>query len=481
MRPVLLLLLFALPAPAARELDLDGIVRNVGRRTANRIVKLARELERDELHAAAARCYRAIHEFNPDNAFARAKLGYRRDKQGWRLDPKLAKEVEALTDADPELAATRLADLEAIREEHTRELIRVCVRYGELDERRRILEPLLRVKPRRVDLHEALEHVKIGENYARPGLVDMVRAMPSRLQAWRGIAEESVRVRASVLTTPLPGIEETLKFYVAAGCEVGSSLQDSLAMAGSVARTQTLLGRLLGGEVATWKPLTVVFLDPKSYAALIRALHDDQEVIKFYLRFGNYEHANFYAIRVWTEADAEERYAHGAGFLTMFELAAPDRQGTDQRDTHAYAWLLEGFGYFLSLELFDRAHVEFVSVEESVAKSANRSPPPTGRTRAACLAWLRTQILEGRAYPLREVVARSLNNLDFCAAMQAYSFLRFLFLYDPEAARKLPTMLRARTLGPPAQRVDEVLKELLDKGLDELEPLWRAFVVEIEE
>jgi hypothetical protein len=478
MRPVLLLLLLALPA-TARELDLDGIVSKVGKRTSNRILKLARELEGEELHAAAAACYRAVQEFDPDNAFARSKLGYRRQKGRWYLDPKLAKEVAELKDADPKLAAERLAALETIREEYTRELIRVCVKYGDLEERRRVLEPLLLTMPRRADLHEALKHVKIGDNYARPGLIAMVRAMPLRLQAWRGIAEESVRVRASVLTTPLPGIEENPKFFVAAGCEVGSSLGDSLAMAGSVARTQLLLDHLLGEEARTWKPPTVVFLDSKSYAALVRALHQDEETVKFYLRFGNYEHANFYAIRVYSEADAPERYAHVAGYLTMFDLAAPDRAGTQERDRHAYAWLLEGFGYLVSLELFDRGYISFVSVEETAAKSANRTPPPAKKTRDACLAWVREEIVQGRAYPLREVVSRSLNNLDFCASMQAYTFVRFLFLYDPKAAAKLPAALRAETIGPPTMRLDKVLKAHFGKGLDDLEPLWRAFSVEI--
>ena len=68
MRSVLLLLLLTLPA-TARDLDLDGIVRKVGKRTSGRIVKLARELEGEELHAAAAACYRAVQEFDPDNAF----------------------------------------------------------------------------------------------------------------------------------------------------------------------------------------------------------------------------------------------------------------------------------------------------------------------------------------------------------------------------------------------------------------------------
>ena len=89
-------------------------------------------------------------------------------------------------------------------------------------------------------------------------------------------------------------------------------------------------------------------------------------------------------------------------------------------------------------------------------------------------------MLDGRAYPLREVCSKSLNNLDFCASMQAYTFVRFLYLYDPARVRRLPRALRAQAAGPQADRADRALREVFGKGLAELECFWRAFVVEIE-
>ena len=92
---------------------------------------------------------------------------------------------------------------------------------------------------------------------------------------------------------------------------------------------------------------------------------------------------------------------------------------------------------------------------------------------------MQSDAADGRAYSLREVCSKSLNNLDFCASMQAYTFLRFLFLEDPARAQRLPPALRARTGGPQADRTDRALREVFGSGLAELERFWRAFVVEI--
>jgi hypothetical protein len=92
---------------------------------------------------------------------------------------------------------------------------------------------------------------------------------------------------------------------------------------------------------------------------------------------------------------------------------------------------------------------------------------------------MREQLVAGHGHRLRDVCARSLNNLDFLASMEAYTFLRFLFLYDPAAARGFPAALRAQTEGPQVDRTVRALGETFGMGLDELERLWRAFVLEI--
>lgn len=470
----------ALVAPlAAQSLDLAGMVRKVERRTASNLLLLARYAEQEELHATARRIRERVLELDADNYIARAGLGYRRVDGAWRREDAIAKEVAARKDGDAALAGKQQAAWQRAEEKHLAEVVRVCVKYGTPEQRRPILEPLLAQRPRRADLHEALGHVKVGDNYARPGMVEMVKLMPWRLQIWHKQATEPVAVSRSDFARRIPGIEGDFVYYRAAGSEVASTLEAGREVAVAVARTQAFLRLLLGDGARRWRPSPVLFLQTKPYTAMVRALHPEDAAFKLYSRFENYEHRDFYAIRVYLVGDAAERYAHGAGYYTMYRLAVPPAPGAG-RDTRRYAWLLEGFGYLVSLEMFDRAHLSFVSIEETSTKRVYTRPPPASRTRADCLAWLREQVLAGRAYTLREVFSMSLNNLDFCASMQAYTFLRFLFLYDPARVRRLPVALLAQVAGPQADRTDRALREVFGKGLAELEGFWRAFVVEIE-
>ena len=466
---------------AADPRDLAGMVRKVERRTVQNLLLLARYAEQEDLHATARRIHERVLEFDADHRIARARLGFRRVGGEWRREDAVAKEVAARKDGDAAFGKKQYALWQRAEEKHLAEVVRVCVTYGTLEQRRPILEPLLARLPRRADLHEALGHVRIGENYARPGMVEMVKLMPWRLQIWHNGATGPVTVARSEFARKIPGLADDLVYYRAEECDVGSALAAGEETAVAVARTQAFLRLLLGDEAPRWQPSPVLFLQPKPYAALVRALHPDPDAFKLYSRFENLEHRDLYAIRVYAVGDAAERYAHGAGYHTMFQLAVPPApSAASGKDTRCYAWLLEGFGYLVSLEMFDRAHVSFVSIEETATKRVYTRAAPAKRTRANCLAWLREQMTAGRAYPLREVCAKSLNNLDFCASMQAYTFLRFLFLYDPAAAKRLPLALRAQTDGPQAGRADRALLEVFKKGLAELERFWRAFVLEIE-
>ena len=64
--------------------------------------------------------------------------------------------------------------------------------------------------------------------------------------------------------------------------------------------------------------------------------------------------------------------------------------------------------------------------------------------------------------------------------MQAWSFVRFLLLYDAEAFRRLPALLREPQYGSELARADRALKACYGKGVDELAPLWRAFAIEVD-
>ncbi|MHC4339929.1 MAG: hypothetical protein ACYSX0_06920 [Planctomycetota bacterium] len=461
--------------------DLDVALRNVNRGAGNRLMRLARTAEDAGLARTAVLLRERALLPCPDHPGARDKLGFKKRKGRWSRTAEARAALDRLEDSDEKLAAQYMKEATRVEEWRLGELVRVCRRYASPEQRRQVLLPILERMPRRTDVHEALGHEKIGRDYVRPELIDLVHTMPERVAAWRRCAEALIPLESC--SAELPGLEGPLPAYRMEGQVVAVSLgpEATREIAQAVGRSRLLLTRLLGPKAAAaWAHSPVVFLDAKSYAEVLRTLHPDEETFKFYSAFGNYEHAEFYAIRTWSAAGAAERYAHGAAYMTMQELAAPgSREAAGRKDPNANAWLNEGFGYFCGFELFGTGNLSFVSIEESSAKIRLTRPPPAQKTRAACLAWMREQILAGHGHRLHDVCARSLNNLDFLASMEAYSFLRFLFLLDPAAARRFPAALRTQTEGPQVDRTDRALGETFGMGLGELERTWRAFVLEI--
>jgi hypothetical protein len=460
----LLLLLSA----AAHGGDLAASLRRADRDAGRRFLSLAQKADADGQRATAAALYARVIELEPGDAAARVKVGFRLVRGGWERAPEQEADVKARADADA-LRAREFRDKAArLEEERTKEIIRLCVSQGTPEERQAVLAPMLEAMPDRADLHEALGHVRVGEHWVSPELVPAVRMMPLRLQAWRNHAKDPVAVEASGFTLALPGAPAPLAFRRADGCEVASAPDLGNAPAEAVARVRGFLRFVLGEKAEPWTPPPLLFLGAAEYEAMVRALHPNEQEFALYHRFENYEHKDFYAIRVYGEANAAERYAHGAGYLTMYGLVA-------KGDERAHAWLLEGFGYLVSLELFDAGNLSYASIDESKAKARGAAAPPAARTRDACLAWVAEEMRAGRGYALEEVFAKSLNDLDLCASLEAWSFLRFLFLCDPEAGKRFPAALRDAKGGTQAARTDSALLAAFGKDRAELERLWHLF------
>jgi hypothetical protein len=454
-------------AVAARAGDLATVVRMADRDAARRVFALAQKADAEGQRAVARELFARALELQPESAAARLKLGFKQTGAEWKRTPEQEAEVNARTDADAGRAAEIRKEAADLEDQRVKEIVRLC-KERSLEERRPFLLPLLEQMPDRADVHEALGHVQVGEHWVPPELAPAVRMMPLRLQAWRNYERDPVKVEPSSFGLAIPGVEGTLVFRLADECEVASAPDLGAAPAEAVARVRGFLRFLLGDRTRIWTPPPVVFLGAEPYGAMVHALHPDPKEAELYGAYENYEAKDFYAIRVYGAENAAERYAHGAGYLTMCGLVA-------ERDADVHAWLLEGFGYLASLEVFDAGNISFSSIDESKAKAQGSAPPPEPRTRDACLAWVRGEMRAGRGYPLAEICARSINDLDLCASLESYSFVRFLFLLDPEAARNLPGALREAKGKTQPERVDAALRASYGKGLGELEALWRAF------
>jgi len=470
--------------------DLARVVRNVDRRFARKYFALAATAEAAGFNATARDLRARVLALQPHHRRARQALGYRREAGRWVRDGAAAAALEGLEDREPDPEEVRDGDAfsaalvreqaAALEQERIAEIVRVALRYGTPAERRRVLEPLVRRHPGNAALHEALGHERLGDGWVRPALRELAARRPAVLAKWRALAKAPVKLDLAMAPPALPGVAP--KSIAVLRCRdrlVATTLEARRAapLAQLAERTQRFLVHLLGPGPG-WDPSLVVFLKAADYTALVRALHEDDRTFRLYHRYDNYEHPDFYAIRCRAFVSGLERYAHGAAHLTAFERAAPET-ADEGRDARAYAWWREGLGYLAALELTDRAYVDFVSLHESTGKRRFTRPPPKTRTAEECRRWLREQVVAGRAHRLRAVCGMSLNSLDFCAAMQACSFVRFLALYDPEAFRALPAALRRRADGPALRRTDAALEEAFGKGIAGLEPLWRAFVVEL--
>jgi hypothetical protein len=243
-----------------------------------------------------------------------------------------------------------------------------------------------------------------------------------------------------------------------------------------------LLRHLFGADVVRWDPPSVCFLVPRSYEAVIRAQHPEAGAAEGRLKSGTYAGREAFAFRVGGIATALDFYTHAAGFFTAEKISSPKKAGPDGKevaDRDAYPWFQEGLGYLLTLELWDSADSHFFSRTESHQKLASPLPKPEPVTRDTLLAWVGANVLAGRGLALKDLLSRSLNALDFHASMEAWSFLRFLALYDPEAFRRLPAALAAQATGPYPDRADAAFTAVYGKCAAELEVLWRAWLLEV--
>ncbi|MDH3593142.1 MAG: hypothetical protein OER88_14750, partial [Planctomycetota bacterium] len=230
----------------------------------------------------------------------------------------------------------------------------------------------------------------------------------------------------------------------------------------------------------------MVFVNPEAYVDIVSAFVPDAQERKTALKYQNFNAGKFYMWRTDSVTRAIDSYGHRGGYWTVARLAAPTlppsgEEGEEpKRDWNANEWLLEGFGYFVTLELFDTAITYTSSARETARKRYTRDAPASHeRTRRTVFEWVAEQVLAGNAVPVRDLVGRSLNNLDELASLQSYTLVRFLFLYDKDAMNDLMRTLAKQTDGAPWERYDRAFQKHFGMGIDAIERLWRAFLLEV--
>ncbi len=470
--------LFCLAAAAAAEPKVDAAVRKADRRLAGKLLAVGKEALEVGQGATANRILRRVLELRSDDRAAMKGLGFKRVKGDWERSNDDRSRVEGRRDTDAQAVAELRAKVSRTERARAKAILAACEKHSDPARERAVLSPLLDRCPRLADVHEALGHSKKGANYVRPELQSVARMVATRLRTWRACRYTPVEAEPTGRTVTISGVRAQLPLV-----RVGKRLIATtygLAQTEKVAvRTEasyTLSRMLLGPKIAIWAPKRVYFLDRAVYGALIRGNHPSLEEQKARLRYGNYWGKGYYARWAATPERATAYYAHSVGFRTMRMRAGPGDRADKRWKPHA--WVQEGFACLLSFELWGHSWAFTISPDETSGKVISVLEPEDSSTRVS-LEWVRQNLLHGAADSLREVFGRSLNNLDRLATLQAWTFLRFLYLYDPIGGKKFPPALGAQLEGPMPDRADRALKEAFGKDTGELERLWRRFTLEI--
>jgi len=456
-----------------------GRFARADRQAAGRFLSLALRADKLKQRATARRLFERVLEFDPDHATARKRLGYRRVDGAWTRASADAAAVGRLANTDPKKVLQLRQERLKLEERRATEVLRLAAKYATPVDARSRIEALLAHVPRSEAVHRALGHERIGEPWVRPELAAFVRAVPEREVAWEACRKPG-DAYGTKKTLNFPGLKEPKPVLRVEQRLVASgySRANTIYLARRTQCAHTLMRLMLGVDVERWDGSPIYFLSPKQYKAFIRHRHADEKTRKSKLRFGTYKGGDCYAVKTGKFGPALDLYVHAAGFWTIQALTGPAKPGGG-RDYSKFAWFKEGFALLLTLEIFDSAHSWFTSRVESTGKAQPSLPLPETRSRAVCLAYIRDQLYDGCLPPLREIFGNSLNNLDRFRALQAWTFVRFLAILDPDAFRKLPAALRAQTEGAQADRSERALRAAFGKEARELERLWRIYLLEL--
>jgi hypothetical protein len=459
-----------------------SIYDSVDREAARRLARVADDAKDEEQMAAAREIAERAVELWPDTSDARRLLLFEKNHKTREWERKLSDRVDVIKweDKDPKEAAVFRGDALEIEKWRSRRYVRVWSKQDEKDRDPKVLEALLIRTPREPAVHEALGHPRVGDLYVRPELAPLLRRRETVVKRWKACRELPFEAKRAEAPFPVPGVPNELPTWVCEDQVTVASFpdEDTKALAVETQRTYALIARILGTKAVPWAPYRLVLLDGIGYRRMIYALYDDPEEQATRLRFSSYEHQDFVALMAETTAKARDTISHTLAYKTIQLAVAPGE--ADNRDPEPYAFIKEGFGYFVSLTLYNSAATWFHSGTESSSKVRKIVPAPEEKNEASLTRWLQGLARSGDLVPLPEVFGRSLNSLDELSSFEAWSFIRFLLLYDDVAFRNLVLSLREKEKGSAASRVLESLKQAYKKEPKELERLWLAWLLEIE-
>ena len=458
---------------------LEERLARIDRETAGRLLALAGSADRAKQPRAVQRIYRRMLELDPEQAAARRELGWKKGPNGWTRErapavPPPPSDPEARARA--ERIAVEVRVLEAARAE---QVVTVCEQAGEREAAKPYVLALLEQSPRLERIHAALGHERVDGRFVRPELLALARRRMDLEATWVACRTPEGAALSTLEPTGYPTLADRTWLRAGARRVSGTLPPEALRrLAGETECTHRFLRLLLGDGATQYDPKQNLFCDVSGYADFVRSRQPDAAKQEALLRIDNYSEKGLLVLRA-RESYASDFYTHNVAFFTARDLGSPVRVGAPKELNYdANAWWREGLGYFATLELWGSTSTTFHSTDESNAKSRGLIEPPALRDPASLHVWLLRLLESGDAYPLREVIAFSLNSLDYTASIEAASFVRFLALLDPAGFVRLPAELRSRAEGSEPERADAALTAAFGRGLDLLAADWRHWMRE---
>jgi hypothetical protein len=474
-RAVVVVGLLLVPASAG-EGDLDAAIARLDRGLADRIVSVGRKAKASGQKAAARAAFERALVLVPDHASARSELGYTRKVASWERPATREREVAAWRDADPRKADVFAREIDAILAGRTAGVLDACRAHGTPVTSRPHLLRLLEADPDLEEAHKLLGHERIGGRYVRPELAELARALPERLHDWDGRRRARAEAVAMAEPFPLAAAPRAITVYEVGGrWRVGLDLDRAEAeqLASRTEATYALLERLYGRDLRGGFP-PVLLLGPGLWRAFLDERIPDAAQRSAVLRENLYVGAECVAM----PRETAEAKLDGFGYLVASQaaMAASSPVGPDRQPTRAQPWYQQGIAYLVTLEAYETA-LSMTWARESMARV--KDPPPLPPTRAGCADWVRRAIRQGTAFQMKDLLGKPHNELPMAACIQVGSFLRFLHLYDADAARRLPAAMREAE-GSQAEVARKAFEAAFGKGVEDLEALWRGFVLEVD-
>jgi len=456
-------------ASVALATDLDRKLVQVDAKHARAFVKLAQKAIKLDQKATARMLYERALALDPSNAKARRALGYKRVKGEWDREREAEGEVGRWRDTDRiAMGALRAERRHTLEGKRTADWIKTCAK----DPTR--LKGLLRYSPRDSALHAALGH----KNGVRPELEKFAATMRERLAKLRACAAVDL-AEPTKETVVIAGLRGNQPVFRVGERRVASSfpVQSMARFANKTQCVQSLFRLTLGDAVKPWDEGPVYFLGRNQYRDFLAAQEMSDGERAAWMKRRHYWGKRLQVFGAKDLAEALDFYAHAAAVYTIGSIRDAFPESDPSRDAHP--WLIEGYGLFVTLELFDTAETFLTSGRESTGKIVSPLPPPTPIRRASALAHIRDELYFESLPSLRELLGSSMNGLDKVRSVQAWTFVRFLLLYDPDGFKKLPGAMRAQKGDSRAERSALALRAAFGVDAAKLERLWRLYLLEL--